>query len=94
VSGNIIYAMVVIIVNVKIFYDTNTHTPISVSLQILSIGSFFMVYGIEQLFDYFPQVYLTWQYMVRIPAYNLLCVFYIMFILCSEATIYRLGEWY
>jgi hypothetical protein len=32
VSGNVIYALVVLMVNVKIFYDTNTHTYISISL--------------------------------------------------------------
>jgi hypothetical protein len=39
-------------------------------------------------------VYLTWQYMVKIPSYNFLIIFYIIFILVSEATIFRLGEWY
>lgn len=94
VTGNIIYAYIVIMINVKIFYDTNTHTVVSICLQVLSILSFFFVYGLEQLFSYFPQLYLTWQYMVKIPAYNFLAVFFIMFTISNEATINKIGEWY
>jgi hypothetical protein len=94
VSGNIVYALVVIMANTKIAYQTNTHTIMSSLLIFLSIMSFFVVYGIENLFEYFPNLYLTWTMMMTIPSFYVLILFFIIFVLICEIIIYWTSTWY
>ena len=57
VDGTLIYAAIVLIVNVTIFYRTNNHSVVSVALVILSIASFWLCFWVENLFDIFGIFY-------------------------------------
>lgn len=46
-NGTFIFETIVILVNVKIFISTNTHTAWSLFWQLGSIGWFFVIFGIE-----------------------------------------------
>lgn len=52
-----VYAAVVIVVNLKIMHETNTHSWVSITLNILSILSFWAWFWLESLFSFFPEVY-------------------------------------
>src|SRR3569833_256804 len=94
VSGNIIYSLVVIMVNVIIAWNSYTQSWVSITLIVLSILSFYVVYGIENLIAYFPNLYLTFPYMMRIPSYYFLILFVSMVVIYMESLIHWVAQWY
>jgi hypothetical protein len=56
--------------------------------------SFFAVYGVENLFAYFPNLYLTWTMMMTIPSFYMMILFFVIFVLVCEIIIYWTSTWY
>ena len=83
-----------IAVNIKIWVNTNTHTYFSEAIIFLSILSFLVCYGIEQLIPFFPDLYLTFDDMMRIPCLYLLSIFFIGLTYQLEHLIFLMADWY
>jgi len=56
-SGTIIYAMVVIVANVKVAYSTNVHSIYSTIIILLSIVSFFVIFYVENTLLFINQLF-------------------------------------
>jgi hypothetical protein len=54
VTGTIVYGLVVIMANFKIVYSTHTHNFISIIINLFSIGSFFVIYYLENKMSFVP----------------------------------------
>ncbi len=57
IDGTMVYAAIVLVVNLRIAYITNNHSWASTTLLILSILSFWGWFYVENLFSYFPTLY-------------------------------------
>jgi hypothetical protein len=57
VTGTLTYALVVIIVNVKVLFSTYTHTFLSSIINLGSISSFFVMFYLENTLSFIPQLY-------------------------------------
>lgn len=89
VTGTHIYGMVVIMVNMKVAYSTHSHTIYSTLIVFLSIASFYVMFFIESQISFFKQLYGVFNYAMRIPAFYLICAFFIL----STAFTERLLHW-
>jgi hypothetical protein len=56
-TGTIVYALVVIVVTVKVMFSTHTHTIISSSVMLLSVASFFVMFYLENTAAFIPQLF-------------------------------------
>ena len=62
-TGTYVYLAVVILSNTRILYDSNSHTYYSVIIIMLSIGSFYVFFYLEnlwkpcELFGLFPEIH-------------------------------------
>ena len=93
-TGTLVYALVVIVVNVKILYSTYTHTFLSVIINLLSIGSFFVIFYMENVVYFVPQLYQIFSHAVRVPAFYFLILFFVLFTISTEKIMYHTGEYY
>lgn len=53
-DGTMVYAAVVLVVNIRILQKTNTHSFMSILIFVLSVGSFWLIFWFESLFSIFP----------------------------------------
>ena len=80
--------------NFKILYSTHTHTPLSLIINILSIFSFFVIYGMESTLSFVPQLYGSFIYLVRIPMFHFLIIFFIFLLFVTEIVMFWAGFYY
>lgn len=67
--------MVVIVSNCTLLFATNTHTVPSLILITLSMLSFFVVFYLENLVDFFPQLYQIFDFVMSTSV-----VYFLLFI--------------
>lgn len=94
VDGTLSYALVVILVNVKIAYSTSTHTIWSTLIILGSIASFFICYFVENLSTLIPTLYETFQHAMTIPSFYMIVTFFVLFVLSSESLFTYTNQWY
>lgn len=72
VDGTNVNAAIVIVCNLKILYETNTHTWQSACIFAGSIISFYLYLWWEQMYHFFPNVYLIFPEMFT--THTILCM--------------------
>lgn len=78
VTGTHIYGMVVIIVNIKVMYSTNSHTIFSLLVIWGSIASFYVMVYIESRLPFIKYMYGLFNYAMRIPAFYFIFFFFLL----------------
>ena len=76
-------------VNMKVAYSTHSHSFYSTLIIFFSIASFYVMFFIESEISFFKQLYGVFIYAMRIPAFYLICAFFIL----STAFTERLLHW-
>ena len=56
VTGTLTYGIIIIIVNLKIFFQTSAHTYLSILVQLGSVGIFFLSYYGVNFASWVPQL--------------------------------------
>jgi hypothetical protein len=85
VSGTLVYGQVVIVANSKLAFSTHAHTIWSTLMFFLSILSFFLIYYIENLWSWIPQLWGTFNYALIIPSFHFTGLFFFLFVIGFEA---------
>jgi hypothetical protein len=72
--GTLTYSIVVMVANMTILYASNTHTVFNVTIVTLSILSFFVIWWLENMFQFFAVMQ-----GIFVPAMTTMIVYFLLF---------------
>eukprot|EP00347_Sterkiella_histriomuscorum_P005770 403355333 len=90
--GMIIYCCIIFAVNFEIIYNTYSHTLISIGCIILSIGSYFAFYKVQDTIKLMPELNGTFFFLWKTPTFTFIIIFIMFFQLIIQTIITWLSK--